>query len=289
MDEADQTTTVPDEATTSDGRRLHLERSGTGMPTVVLEAGLGMSRSMWGAVVPLLSGRTEVVAYDRAGTGRSPAAPPPRDLVHLADDLVAVLDHLGPGPYVLVGHSWGGPIVRQAAAKVPSRIAGLVLVDQTDEGCDLFFEKGNERQTAFARKVVPLAARLGLLRLAMKRAAKPLPEASARAMAAEDGTVAAARAQGAELEHHVEDLRRLRDHPLTLPDVPVTVISGTKAGRMERGRRTELLVAHRALAASLPQGRAVDADESGHLVPFSEPQLVADEVLRIVDGIPGAA
>jgi pimeloyl-ACP methyl ester carboxylesterase len=52
---------------------------------------------------------------------------------------------------VLVGHSWGGPIVRVAAAGVPERIAGLVLVDQTDEGCDMFFSSASERQARLLR------------------------------------------------------------------------------------------------------------------------------------------
>ena len=77
--------------------------------------------------------RTTAVVYDRSGLGRSPADPKSRTLHRLASDL---LDHLGHGPFVLVAHSWGGPIVRVAAAASPGRVAGLVLVDQTDEGCD---------------------------------------------------------------------------------------------------------------------------------------------------------
>jgi pimeloyl-ACP methyl ester carboxylesterase len=271
-------------ATTRDGRELHLERHGEGTPVVVLEAGMGVSRNSWGAVIPGLAARTTVVAYDRSGLGRSAPDPAPRTLDRLTDDLVDLLGHLGDGPFVLVGHSWGGPIVRSAAARVPDRITGLVLVDPTDEGCELFFSAGNERQLRWAPRVMPLLARAGLLRLFVKRLATSLPEPWATGLRTEDGTAAAAAEQLAELRSSNDDLRRLRDEPLVLPDVPVTVISGGKAGAMERNRRGELVAAHRAGAEALPHGRHVVAERSSHYVPFTEPELVVAEVARILDG-----
>jgi pimeloyl-ACP methyl ester carboxylesterase len=270
-------------ATTRDGRRLHLERHGRGSPTVVFEAGMGASRNMWGAVVPLVAARTTCVVYDRSGLGQSPPDPAPRTLTRLGDDLLDLLDHVGPGPFVLVGHSWGGPVVRVAAAARPDAVAGLVLVDQTDEHCDLFFSKVNERQAAWAPRILPLLVRTGLMRRMLRRLAASLPEPSRTAFLAEDGTRAAIQAQLAELKTSTDDLRRYRDDPLVLPDMPVTVISGTVTGAMERGRRPELIEAHRATAAALPQGRHVTADASSHYVPFTEPQLVADEILRIIE------
>jgi pimeloyl-ACP methyl ester carboxylesterase len=273
--------------TTRDGRELHVEVHGEGTPVVVFEAGLGASRNTWGAVLPAVAERTTAVAYDRSGLGRSAPDPGGRGLARLADDLVDVLGQLGEGPFVLVGHSWGGPIVRSAAALVPERIAGLVLVDQSDERCDLFFSAGNERQLRLAPKVLPLMARVGLVRFLAGRLAGRLPEPWATGMRAEDGTVASVEAQLAELRGSTEDLRRLRDQPLALPDVPVTVISGAKAGRLERGRRGELVVAHRATAAALPQGRHVLAEASSHYVPFTDPGLVVAEVGRILDAAGG--
>ena len=243
---------------------------------------MGVSHHAWGAVVPLLVERCTVVAYDRSGLGASPVDPAPRNLDRLVGDLGDVLDQCGDGPFVLVGHSWGGPIVRCAASRAPDRVAGIVLVDATDERCDLFFGAAAERQTAMAARVMPIAARLGLTRLAAKRFARHLPPRAALGMRAEDGTPAAVRVQIAELEFHVADLRRLRGAPPVLPDVPVSVITGTVNGWGERRRRPELVAAHRATAASIPQGRHVEATRSSHYVPLTEPQLVADEILRIV-------
>src|SRR3546814_7794137 len=82
-----------------------------------------------------------------------------------------------------------------------------------------------------------------------------------------------------------DDLRHLRDVPLALPDVPVSVISGLVTSRAERGYRPQLIAAHRACAAALPRGRHVEAARSGHHVPLSEPDLVVEEINRILDTI----
>jgi pimeloyl-ACP methyl ester carboxylesterase len=268
---------------TRDGRRLYAERAGGGRPVVVFEAGMGASRNMWGAVAPIVAERTSTVVYDRSGLGRSPADTQPRTLGRLADDLVDVLDHLGAGPFVLVGHSWGGPIVRVAASRVPDRIAGIVLVDATDEDCELFYSKANERQSTMMIRFGPAMARLGLIRLGVKKLAAQLPQPAADGMRAEDGTVGAVRTMGAELASCIADTRALRANPPELPDVPVTVISGMVTTRVERGRRPDLIAAHRIRAAAHPRGRHVEATASSHYVPFTEPELIATEVQRMLD------
>ncbi len=253
------------------------------VPTVVFEAGMGVSRHMWGATIARLDERIPTVAYDRSGLGDSPADGASRTLERLAADLVDLLDHLGRAPVVLVGHSWGGPIIRRAAEQRPDRVVGLVLVDVSEETCELFFSAANERQTRLAVALLPALARTGLPRLAARKLSASLPDDSAAAMRAVDGTVVAARAQQAELRHHIDDLRALAASPPVLPEVPVTYISGTRATRMERGRRPSLVAAHAAAAAALPHGRHVGADRSSHHVPFTEPALVADEIQRILD------
>lgn len=270
---------------TRDGRRLFAQRSGSGTPTVVFEAGMGASRNSWGAVLPAITEVTTTVAYDRSGLGRSASDAAPRDLARLGDDLSDVLDQLD-GPFVLVGHSWAGPIIRSVAARQPDRIAGLVLVDQTDENCDLFFSAANRRQSRIAPRIMPVLARLGITRYLAGRLARQLPEPWAAGMRSEDGTVAAIASQMAELAPCDDELVRLRDHPLTLPDVPVAVISGTKTGFLERGRRPELVEAHAATATGLPQGRHVLADNSSHYIPFTDPEIVVREILTMVSSSP---
>jgi pimeloyl-ACP methyl ester carboxylesterase len=255
-------------------------------PTVVFEAGMGAGQGSWALVAPEVARRTRVVTYNRAGIGRSTVDPEPRTVARAAADLVALLADLDPGPAVLVAHSYGGPVVREALATAPERVAGLVLVDQTDEDCDLFFARGDGAQRAFA-KVLPTLARVGLLRLVTGAVARSLPPDARRAVVVESGSVAGARAHARELAGFDADLRRLRDDPHPTPDVPVTLISGTRPprGRSAARRRACLVDAHRRGAAGAPQGRHVAAARSGHMVPLTEPQLVVDEVLRLVDGV----
>lgn len=271
-------------ARTPDGRTLHLEVTGeAGGPTVVFESGLGSSRTGWALVTEALAGPgRRLVAYDRSGFGRSPAHHGARNLSQLADDLGVVLDHLGEGPFVLVGHSWGGPIVRTVAGRRPDGIAGLVLVDATDELADLYFAPAQQRQFRLMTKLVPFGARIGLTRLFVKRMSAPLPEDAARTMVAEDSSLEAARAMQAELASINEDLASLRDAPPALPDIPVTVITGTRPTRFGSAARRALLDAHRRRVKMLPRGRHVEASRSAHHVHLSEPDVVVGEVERLL-------
>jgi pimeloyl-ACP methyl ester carboxylesterase len=272
---------------TRDGRSLHVEVAGRGEPTVVLEAGMGASRHMWGAVAPAVAERVRTVTYDRSGLGRSPADEATRGLDRLADDLIDVLGHLGTGPLVLVGHSWGGPIVRVAAARAPERIAGIVLVDPSDEGCAPMLTEANEKRARSSAWMLPLMARFGLLRLYARRLAGRLPEPARSGMRSEDATRAATRTHVAEVIGSIADLRRLHDEPPAEPDVPLTIISGTQASRMEGPHRPALVAAHQARVAAATDGRHVLAERSGHMVPFTEPDLVAAEIVRLVTSLAG--
>ena len=110
-------------------RSLYLDCRGSGLPTVVLEAGSGSDSGTWSAVHDALATTTRTCAYDRTGRGRSD--PRPRHtLAEAATDLRAVLDAAGEtGPYIVVGHSLGGAYGRVFADAHRAEMAGLVLVD----------------------------------------------------------------------------------------------------------------------------------------------------------------
>jgi len=112
------------------GSRLHIRMTGQGSPTVVLESGIAASSVSWTAVQSALSKHTTVCSYDRAGFGWSEPDSRSRIPSQLADELHELLTRAGlPPPFVLVGHSFGGLIVRAFAARYPQETAGLVLVD----------------------------------------------------------------------------------------------------------------------------------------------------------------
>ena len=119
------------------GYQLFLRCRGTGSPTVVLDAALGADSRTWDVVQPAVAGFTRVCSYDRAGRGRSDPAPLPRTSQAIVDDLRALLGSAGvPGPYVLVGHSFGGLNVQLFARQdqlQERQVVGTVLVDATPE------------------------------------------------------------------------------------------------------------------------------------------------------------
>lgn len=268
---------------TADGRQLHYMEKGTGKITVVFESGMGLSRSAWGLVQPLVAEYARAVVYDRAGVGRSEPDREPRTLARMADDLVFLLRCLGTGPFILVGHSWGGPIVRTAAARNTASLCGLVLVDQTDEYCELYFAEASVKHYARMNKLIPLLAGTGLYRLMGSRPGKVQPEDVYRDHRREDFTLQAARTMIAEGATFLQDLQALRDHPPQLDDVEVSVISGTRMSRMDRKFRPALHEAHRRTAANLASGRLVEASNSGHMIMYTEPRLIADEIKRLID------
>ena len=112
------------------GHRMHLNCTGSGRPTIVLDAGLGWDSLEWGGIQPELAKRTQVCSYDRAGFGLSESQAGPRDAIHIAGELHALLGEAGvTGPVVLMGHSIAGIYIRAYSSKYPEQVAGLVFVD----------------------------------------------------------------------------------------------------------------------------------------------------------------
>jgi pimeloyl-ACP methyl ester carboxylesterase len=112
------------------GRSLYLECSGSGSPTLVLEAGFGGSTDNWRTVLPRLGEITRTCAYDRAGLGQSDPMPGVHDAGDEIKDLEALLKRARvEPPYVLVGHSYGGLLARLYARAHERETGGVVLID----------------------------------------------------------------------------------------------------------------------------------------------------------------
>jgi pimeloyl-ACP methyl ester carboxylesterase len=104
-----------------------------GVPTVVFESGLGSQVATWNGLQSDIAAVTRTIAYDRAGVGKSDPATTQRTVKQIATelhDLLAKLD--APPPYVLVGHSYGGPIIHTFGAMFPREVVGLVYIDPSD-------------------------------------------------------------------------------------------------------------------------------------------------------------
>lgn len=147
------------------GYRLHINCTGTGSPTVVIEAGWGDTSASWGWVQPEVAKTTRICTYDRAGMGWSEASPEPRTAREFAKELHTLLANANePSPYVLVGHSLGGYTVRVYAHDYPDQVSGLVLIDPQNLSA-FSVTPPNPAPKPDGSSLPSLMARIGVMRL----------------------------------------------------------------------------------------------------------------------------
>jgi pimeloyl-ACP methyl ester carboxylesterase len=163
----------PGEMVDVGGYSLHINCVGQGSPTVVVDGGSGEMSAQWVWVQREVSDSTRVCAYDRAGMGWSEMGPQPRDAKQISSELHTLLTKADiEGPYVLVGHSFGGLYMQTYAARYPDKVAGVALVESSHP--DQFSYRQVARDSYEPQKqifsVFSLAARLGIIRLVSKLA-----------------------------------------------------------------------------------------------------------------------
>ena len=284
------------------GRALHVHATGTGGPVVVLEAGIAASSVSWSLVQEKLTPLTTVVSYDRAGFGWSDAGPvcTARDA---ALDLILMLACAGyPGPYVLVGHSYGGLIVRICQQEFPELVAGLVLVDPVVRG--EWREMSEEKRRILQRGAMlsrrgALLARLGIVRIALtllRSGSKRIPKLMARVSAGNGASVTdrlvgevrkmpkehwpaiawhwsrerSFSAMAGNLESLPASVRQL-DSGRSLGDLPVVVLSAGKEVRE-----------HAADARLSSRWEALVVKDSGHWIQLDASNVVVAAIERVV-------
>jgi pimeloyl-ACP methyl ester carboxylesterase len=171
--------TMPGQLLDAGDHRLHIDCTGTGSPTVVLEGGLGEpSPAMAGWIAPAVAPTTRVCVYDRSGYGWSDPAPSPEDGRTTAANLHALLAAAGVvPPYVLAAHSSGGVYARIFAGMYPSEVAGLVMLDA--QPAEVYTELPGWRTFYSMYKrgeaLAPSLARVGIARIGYDIAPSGLP------------------------------------------------------------------------------------------------------------------
>jgi pimeloyl-ACP methyl ester carboxylesterase len=108
------------------GINLYYETHGSGRPMILLHGGLG-SGEMFGPVLPALAGHHQVIAVDLQGHGRTADIDRPLDIPLMADDIAALIDHLGLDRPDVVGFSLGGGVALHTAARHPAKVGRLVV------------------------------------------------------------------------------------------------------------------------------------------------------------------
>ena len=266
-------------------RKMYLECSDEGLPTVVLIGGYRAAASDWNiagkagpAVFPEMAKLTRVCAYDRPGTpvGQAPSRSDPITQPTTAGDAVADLHALlaasgEPPRYVLVAHSYGGLIARLYAMTYPDDVAGLILIDVLSEGLQ---DAETPKQWAIQRVLVtrdiskapddyPDLERVDVDRsFAQLRAAPPLRPMPLAVLSA--------------------------DRPWG-PLIPAMIAAGQLAANTppDFGFVTDAAQkqAQAKLAALVPGAKHVTKTDSGHEIHKEQPQIVVDVIREVVEAV----
>jgi pimeloyl-ACP methyl ester carboxylesterase len=264
------------------GYRLHINCTGTGSPTVVIDAGWGDWSTAWGFVQPAVAKATRVCTYDRAGMGWSEAGPLPRDAAQYVTELHTLLHNAGiPGPYVMVGHSLGGLPVRVFVHDYASDIAGVVLIDSMTP--QQFTSAPTEDQSPSDSPSQPLSlpaalARFGVVRLLAKPlglAPVTVPDEQAYyARLVRPQNVQAYLNEGQGLPAAGAEAAAVK----TFGDLPLIVLTAQRNTTPGwQARQTELLQ----LSSN---SRQLFAD-SGHNIHFEAPEAAVAAIVQMVEQI----
>jgi pimeloyl-ACP methyl ester carboxylesterase len=266
-------------------RKMYLKCSGRGSPSVVLVGGLRASADDWSisdkskpTVFPEVAKFTRVCACDRPGTpvgekpSRSDPVPQPTTAKDAVADLHALLGAAGEaGPYVLVGHSYGGLIVRLYASTYPKEVSGLVLIDVLSEGLQ---DAETPEQWAIQRKLIEGDVRESVaLYPALERI---------------------------DVDRSFDQIRAappLRSIPLVVlsadrpwgPQVPSMIAAGKLAADIppDFGYVTDAAQkkAQERLAKLVPNEKHITNTNSGHEIHKEQPQTVIDAIREVVEAV----
>lgn len=268
---------------------MHYVARGERGPVIVFESGLPGTHVDWTSIQTALEPHARSIAVDRAGYGWSSPGPLPRSSEQIARELHTVLDLAGlPAPYVLVGHSFGGVVMRAFAVNHANDVAALVLVDATHESYREVLPASylaHDRATAARLRWGAMLAPLGLQRvlgiglLPQGDATDPIRyrtdayRTASHEFAAMDESVAAVAGR-------------------TLGDLPVRVVARGRPHPPIAGMTPEEMVAldeaWRALQVDLlglsSRSTINVVEDAGHFVHLDRPDLLVEVILELIQG-----
>ena len=261
------------------GYRLHINCTGSGSPTVVIESGWGDSSSGWAWVQPEVAKTTRVCTYDRAGMGWSESSPEPRTAREYAKELHTLLAKANePGPYVLVGHSMGGFTILVYAHDYPDKVSGLILVDS--QALPAANAAWSPAPKPGGKSPVSLMARIGLVRLLAGPlgAIQDLPPEAKQAYTAYSVTPRSAQTEWDEFMGMSEGGAQARA-VTTLSALPLIVLSA----------RLDDTADHTASQAGFLQlstnSQQLFAEQSGHRIMMEQPEAAVAAITQMVEQV----
>lgn len=292
---------------------MHLNCTGlsrSGEPTVILEAGASGFSVDWSLVQPQVSTFARVCSYDRSGSAWSDLGQAPHTMRQIVYELHTLLERAGiPAPYVLVGQSLGGRLIRLFASTYTGVVAGMVMVDAGHDD-DLLFINGTlqrEWETATGNSIPPVKTSTPLRLNELPADAIRQIEAAARRMSAsandppyDELPAAAQQARTwalSQASHYAannsafggDETAAMRVERLTtdypLGDMPLVVVTRGEAittGPQAQEREQERVQQRGDLVRLSRQGKQVIAERSGHHIHIDQPELVVDAIREVV-------
>lgn len=264
------------------GRKMRINCTGSGSPTIVLEAGSGGDGLVWGGVQPVLSKTTRVCSYDRAGLGWSEPRPGTRDADRIAGELHELLRQAEvAGPLVLMGHSVAGLYMRDYISHYPTDVAGIIFVDSVVPSLS---RNGGINLPLIMTAVSRPAFILGIPRL-IGACSHPKPgfDATTGIQQREDVCHTEYGACLAELEgRDRSDQETANTGPYG--KLPVLILSHDSG---QRGVVSDQ--AQEDLKKLSTRSRRIIAKGSGHYIQFDRPDVIEREVPLFVEQIRGTA
>jgi pimeloyl-ACP methyl ester carboxylesterase len=279
------------------GYKMHINCTGEGSPTVILEAGQGDYSLIWAYVQPEIAKTNRVCSYDRAGYGWSEPGPYPRTANVEVEELHTLLVNANvQGPYVLVGHSLGGMIVRVYAHNYSDEVGGMILVDSYHEERPIRnpeVTKLNQDAVGGLRMFSFLNS-TGIMALAPQSIPnRGLPDDAYAQFQAITATTGYFEAFITEISAVPESAAEARALQMTsFGNMPLIVLSaghGDAIASFSEAENQQLWEAFQVqqseLAGLSSESKQIIAEQSGHDVQLDQPDLVIDAIREIVDAL----
>lgn len=283
------------------GYRLHMVDQGTGGPTVVIDSGVRCNCLDWSLVLPEIAKFTRVITYDRAGYAWSDESPLDRTSANIVEELRSMLRHAGvPGPYILVGHSFGGNNMQLYAMTYPDEVLGLILVDSVHADLLKFvalpsIEYFHLSLCAAYLGVFRLLAHVPQVREIMNKQVEKYPVDVQKIYYTQNTTTKFVHAVSAEAVCAQESCNQLQRRGHSLGDIPLTVITAGNPLMVHdevKGVYTakEVDAINKGwsdlqfdLAKKSSRAKHTIAENSGHMVPIDRPDVIVDAVRDMVN------
>ena len=290
------------------GHLIHLNVMGKGDPAVIMENGSFDFSFIWSLVQPEVSKFTRVVSYDRAGYAWSETGPLPRTSHQLVYELHTALQNSGiKGPYILVGQSFGGFLVRAFARYYPKEVAGMVLVDVLNEDERINIDNKMVRIRDFAKGRKPPIPQIMsktirrdvqdsvVANTQIEPPMDKLPADIQKLQIWAQSRMRFIRAGQSEMDWSPEDVADMYANKgkkeYRLGNIPLIVISKGDGGYegMPDGMELEAerLRLQEELSHLSTNGKHIVDKKSGHNIHLEDPQIVIDAIRQVVNAVPG--